>query len=141
MPLYLVFYNTVKRRLSIAVLITTIARRSNRLLPALVEMKDLIESAVEELQNLQTDMSACRAMTFCDKKLYVVDMGLDCVFILNEEGTESEMFGSRGTRGREFRDPTGIVVDDVGTMMVVDSRNHRLQLIDSDLNFAGLVKV
>ena len=38
MPLYLVFYNTVKRRLSIAVLITTIARRSNRLLPTLIGM-------------------------------------------------------------------------------------------------------
>ena len=36
MPLCLVFYNTVKQRLSIDVLITTIARRSNRLLPALV---------------------------------------------------------------------------------------------------------
>ena len=41
MPLYLVFYNTVKRRLSIAVLITTIARRSNRQLPAL--NYDLVE--------------------------------------------------------------------------------------------------
>ena len=106
-----------------------------------IEMVDLIEDAVLELQNLQADMSACRFLSYHNKKLYVVDLGLDCVFILNKDGTESELFGSRGNKGGEFRDPAGLVVDDIGTMMVVDSRNHRLQLINSDLSFAGLVKV
>jgi len=32
-------------------------------------------------------------------------------------------------------------VDDDGTMIVVDSRNHRLQLIDDKLWFAGMVEV
>ena len=40
------------------------------------------------------------------------------------------------TMNIEFRDPAGIVVDDDGTMIVVDSRNHRIQLW-----FAGLVEV
>ena len=106
-----------------------------------IEMVDLIEDAVVELQNLQAEMSACRFLSYHNKKLYVVDLGLDCVFILTKDGTESELFGSRGNKGGEFRDPAGLVVDDIGTMMVVDSRNHRLQLIDSDLNFAGVVKV
>ena len=106
-----------------------------------IEMIDLIEDAVVELQTLQADMSACRFLSYHNKKLYVVDLGLDCVFILTKDGTESELFGSRGNKGGEFRDPADLVVDDIGTMMVVESRNHRLQLMDSDLNFAGVVKV
>eukprot|EP00092_Neocalanus_flemingeri_P065635 GFUD01079851.1.p1 GENE.GFUD01079851.1~~GFUD01079851.1.p1 ORF type:complete len:165 (-),score=45.11 GFUD01079851.1:34-528(-) len=106
-----------------------------------LELLDMIGQAAIEPQSLQADMSACRFLSYHNQMLYVVDMGLDCVFVLNKDGTESEMFGSRGNRGGEFRDPAGLVVDDMGTMMVVDSRNHRLQLIDRDHNFVGLVKV
>ena len=107
-------------------------------------MIDLIEDAVDILNNnnnLQVDMSACRSLAYRNKKLYVVDLGLDCVFILNKDGTESELFGSRGNKEGEFRDPSGLLVDDFGTMVVVDSRNHRLQLFDSDMTFAGMVEV
>ena len=107
-----------------------------------IEMVDLITDAVDLIGgNLEPDLSACRFLTYRNKKLYVVDHGLDCIFILNEDGTESELFGNRGTKEGEFRDPTGLVVDDCGTMMVADSRNHRLQLIDNSLAFAGLIEV
>ena len=108
-----------------------------------IEMVDLIIDAAESLQNqnLQPEMSFCKFLAFRNKKLYVVDHGLDCIFILSKDGTESEMFGRRGNNGGEFRDPAGIVVDDDGTMIVVDSRNHRLQLIDDKLRFAGMVEV
>merc|ERR1712129_44932 len=105
-----------------------------------IEMVDLIEDSVELLK-IQPEMSACRFLAYSNNKLYVVDLGLDCVYILNKDGTESELFGSRGNKGGEFRDPAGLAVDDFGTMMVVDSRNHRLQLIDNGLSFAGMVKV
>ena len=106
-----------------------------------IELIDLIEDAVEMLQNGCQDMSACRYVAFKNKKLYVVDHGLDCIFILNKDGTESDLLGRRGNNGGEFRDPVGLVVDDYGTMLVVDSRNHRLQLIDDNLWFAGLAEV
>ena len=107
-----------------------------------IEMVDLITDAVDLIGgNLEPDLSACRVLNYRNKKLYVVDHGLDCIFILNEDGTESELVGNRGTKEGEFRDPTGLVVDDCGTMMVADSRNHRLQLIDNSLAFAGLIEV
>jgi len=106
-----------------------------------IEMIDLIEDAVEMLQNGCQETSACRYVAFKNKKLYVVDLGLDCIFILNKDGTESDLLGGRGNNGGEFRDPGGLVVDDSGTMLVVDSRNHRLQLIDNDMCFAGVVEV
>lgn len=67
-------------------------------------------------------------------------MGLDCVYIINsEDNSEACMFGSRGKSPGQFRDPTGIEIDNAGNMVVVDSRNHRLQVINSKLEFSGLV--
>ena len=111
--------------------------------PKRIEMVDLMMDAVGILQNqnLQPEMSFCRFLAFRNTKLYVVDHGLDCIFVLSKDGSESELFGRRGHNGGEFRDPSGIVVDDDGTMIVVDSRNHRIQLIDDKLWFAGLVEV
>lgn len=37
--------------------------------------------------------------------------------------------------------PSGLVVDDFGTVLVVDTRNQRLQLLDADFSYAGQVKV
>ena len=41
---------------------------------------------------------------------------------------QASMVGNRGKGQLEFRDPAALWVDDVGNMLVVDSRNHRLQL-------------
>ena len=49
------------------------------------------------------------------------------------------MLGGRGKGPGEFRDPTGIEVDDAGNMVVVDSRNHRIQVINSELDFVGFI--
>merc|ERR1719186_1151827 len=35
----------------------------------------------------------------------------------------------------------GLAVDSSGTMMVVDSKNHRLQLVDINYTFCGIVQV
>ena len=66
-------------------------------------------------------------------------MGLDCVFVVND--TTANMFGMRGKEGGEFRDPTDVVVDDVGNMMVLDSRNMRIQVINSETEFLGCLRV
>eukprot|EP00092_Neocalanus_flemingeri_P022721 GFUD01024641.1.p1 GENE.GFUD01024641.1~~GFUD01024641.1.p1 ORF type:complete len:831 (-),score=247.59 GFUD01024641.1:158-2524(-) len=100
-----------------------------------VEMIDIVGEA--------KDKSACRFLTYHKEKLYVVDMGLDCVYVLFlKDGEEqAEVFGSTGNKAGQFRDPAGLVVDNTGTMMVVDSKNHRLQLFDSKYAFCGIVKV
>ena len=69
----------------------------------------------------------------------MLDLGLDCVFVVND--TTANMFGKRGKEGGEFRDPTDIVVDDVGNMMVLDSRNMRIQVINGETEYLGCLKV
>ena len=67
-------------------------------------------------------------------------MGLDCVYIINsEDNSEACMFGSRGKSPGQFRDPTGIEIDNAGNMVVVDSRNHRLQVFNSEAEFVGFI--
>ena len=61
MPLCLVFYNTVKQRLSIDVLITTIARRSNRLLPALVKT---LSNTWADIRNLDSDFGEVKTLWY-----------------------------------------------------------------------------
>ena len=70
----------------------------------------------------------------------LIDLGLDCVYVINTgNSNDARMFGGRGKGIGEFRDPTGIEVDDAGNMVVVDSRNHRLQIINKELEFVGFV--
>ena len=70
---------------------------------------------------------------------YCVDLGLDCVFVLSKT-QDAIKIGQRGKSPAEFRDPTGVLVDDVGNMIVVDSRNHRLQIFNSQHSSFGVLK-
>ena len=77
--------------------------------------------------------------------MMIADLGLDCVFIIPADNSDglaagADMFGKRGKEAREFRDPTDIIVDDVGNMIVVDSRNSRLQVFDDKTEYVGNVK-
>ena len=63
------------------------------------------------------------------------------MFVLNTVNSDQAvMYGRRGRNKLEFRDPSGIAVDDVGNMLVVDSRNHRLQLVSEDMEYLGVVR-
>ena len=48
--------------------------------------------------------------------------------------------GKRGTGEGEFRDITGIAADSFGTTLVVDSRNHRIQLYNKS-TLLGVMQV
>ena len=104
------------------------------------QMAELIDDAAQEV-HLTSDVSACKYLGYWKSELYVIDHGLDCIFILDKSGTESRIFGKRGVKEGEFRDPTGIIIDDCGTMMILDNRNNRIQLISNELDYAGLVHV
>ena len=56
------------------------------------------------------------------------------------ECEECEFVGKRGTGEGEFRDITGIAADSFGTTLVVDSRNHRIQLYNKS-TLLGVMQV
>ena len=85
--------------------------------------------------------SKCRFLTYHDKTIYIVDLGLDCIYRVKVDGLQVFTVGETGTGVEQFKDPAGIVVDHFGNFIVADSRNHRLQIYDRDDNFVGFVAV
>ena len=66
---------------------------------------------------------------------------MHCVFVLDTEDLEStSMVGREGKGYAEFRSPAATVADDARNMIVVDTRNHRLQLVQDDGTWLAMVK-
>jgi len=82
-----------------------------------IEMDDIIANKAG---------SKCRFLTYQLGKLYITDLGLDCVYILDPANISVKMFGSSGSGPGQLSDPAGLGVDTEGNMIVADSRNHRL---------------
>ena len=61
------------------------------------------------------------------------------MFVLSKT-QDAIKIGQRGKSLTEFRDPTGVLVDDVGNMIVVDSRHHRLQIFNRQHSSIGVLK-
>lgn len=79
--------------------------------------------------------SKCRFLTTCHGKLYVADLGLDMVYVLDKHANLLMMFGRTGSDRGCFSDPAGLGVDHVGNMVVADSRNHRISVWSKDGRF------
>merc|ERR1712059_4769 len=85
--------------------------------------------------------SKCRFLTFSKDKLYITDLGLDCVYTLDPRNGSAKVFGKSGTGPSCFSDPAGLVVDEVGNTVVADSKNHRLCLYTSQGKFHSEVRL
>jgi len=91
-----------------------------------IEMEDIIANK---------GVSKCRFLTYELGKLYITDLGLDCVYILDPVTINAKVFGSSGSDPGQFCDPAGLVVDTAGNMIVADSKNHRLCVFSAEGKF------
>lgn len=87
------------------------------------------------------EKSACRFLQCDGKKVYVVDLGLDIVYILSMGKTRAKCFGQSGKLPGQWLDPAGLAVDSVGNMIVADACNNRLQIFDKHRKYLGFVKL
>jgi len=97
-----------------------------------IELIDIIKDTVR---------SKCRFLNCDGSKVYVVDLGLNVVYILTLGRTQVKTFGAAGKNIGEFKDPAGIVVDTMGNMIIADAGNNRLQVFDKKGNPQGIVKL
>ena len=104
-----------------------------------VKTVELAEIVSEEMR----PRSMCLYLGYSNNKLFIVDNGLEAIYcVLGQDGQEAVVvFGNSGTQLGQFRSPAGIVVDDFGNSIVVDSGNNRLQLFDSEYNNVGPIQV
>ena len=95
--------------------------------------KELQHKSLKEIVGDRIRESKCRFLTFSKGELYVTDLGLNQIYILDPNNFESvRIFGSSGAGDGQFNDPAGVAVDDVGNIVVADSRNNRLCLHDKN---------
>ena len=100
-----------------------------------VRRRDLGDLVGEEVW-----LSKCRFLTHCRGKLYVTDLGLDKIYVINSaSGKVDIVFGSSGGGPGCFSDPAGLGVDGVGGMIIADSKNHRVCLFSQDGSFVTVV--
>ena len=85
--------------------------------------------------------SKCRFLTYSKGHLYITDLGLDRIYIVNEKTGDARIFGQSGSGAGEFSDPAGVVVDSEGNIIVADSRNHRLCLFTKEREYVRDVQV
>jgi len=108
-----------------------------------------------ELSGIIKDMamSKCRFLHFDGRKFFIVDLGLNCIYVMSHETIVSapkEMtlssnkvrtFGKQGKKEGQFNDPAGLVTDDMGNLIVNDAGNDRLQVYNNSLEFLGILKI
>jgi len=100
-----------------------------------VRRRDLGDLVGEEMW-----LSKCRFLTHCRGKLYVTDLGLDKIYVINSaSGSVDMVFGSSGGGPGCFSDPAGLGVDGVGGMVIADSKNHRVCLYSHNGSFVTVV--
>ena len=87
---------------------------------------------VRVIGNLQ---KAWFVSTNSQNQIIVTEAGSKCVSVFSPEGEKIHSFGSKGTNDGQFQFPSGVTVDNVGNIYVVDSINHRIHKLSSDGKF------
>jgi len=105
---------------------------------------DIKQTRVVDLRGALSDKQAeskCRFLTYHNGAGVVVDLGLDKIYVLeNVNGKFTPwVFGDSGSGPGQFNDPAGVVCDELGNMIIADSKNHRLCLYDSTRKFVKVV--
>ena len=75
--------------------------------------------------------SKCRFLSHAKGKLYVTDLGLNKIYVVDvKSGVSGRTI--EGSVGDGLNDPAGVGVDEEGGLMVADSRNHRVCLFSAE---------
>jgi len=103
---------------------------------------------LEQDDQIDQAKSSCEFIAFRNGVFYVVDLGLERVYVVPGYGETGEMFGDTGRGQLQFREPNSLVVDCAGNIIVAAGYRltdtagygYRLQVVSKDLEFLGLVK-
>ena len=94
----------------------------------LKERKAVKRISLDDLFGDNAKKSRCRFLTFSKGLFYISDNGLGQGYILDPNNFESvRKFGDG-----QLNEPGGVVLDDLGNILVADSRNNRLCLYDKE---------
>ncbi|XP_037074515.1 tripartite motif-containing protein 2-like [Pollicipes pollicipes] len=76
-----------------------------------------------------------------ETRVAVTDLGNNVVYLLNWEGRLVACVGDGGSPGTRLSDPAGVALDAAGSLLVADSKHHRLLVFSADGAPRGSVRV
>ena len=82
-----------------------------------------------------------RFLTYHCGRIFVTDLGLHKIYMVDLENEDQVTCGYYGSRPGQFSKPTGIVTDDHGNVLLADRDNKRLMLFNKNLQFVKNVEV
>jgi DNA-binding beta-propeller fold protein YncE/tetratricopeptide (TPR) repeat protein len=71
-----------------------------------------------------------RALALAGDRIYIADTDAHRVVVLDQSGKPVLTWGSKGDQNGQFKDPSGIAVDEQGNVYVADGGNGRIQVFD-----------
>ena len=84
--------------------------------------------------------SKCRFLTSRGTKLYITDVGLSKVYILDIKTNTQSAFGYMGDKECQLKGPTGILPDERGNLLICDSENDWLVVYNQTGKFIKVVE-
>ncbi|KAL3863386.1 hypothetical protein ACJMK2_005143 [Sinanodonta woodiana] len=85
--------------------------------------------------------SKCRFMTISNDSIIISDLGRSEIYVTTIDGRLRHKLGHWGHGPGEFFEPSGVVADGLGNLVIADSKNNRLHVWRQDGTFAGFVAV
>ena len=84
-------------------------------------------------------MSKVRFLTYSLGTVYITDLGLHKMYMVNIVTREQTATGYMGSKEGQVRRPTGLIGDDLGNILVADSENDRLVVFKKDGHFVKVI--
>jgi len=75
-------------------------------------------------------LSKARFLTYTQGMIFITDLGLHKLYTLNLSSGEQSASGYMGSKLGQFKRPTGLEADDGGNLIVGDSENNRLVVVN-----------
>jgi len=79
---------------------------------------------------INKEASIARFLHYHNGKIFITDLGLHKIYIVDLEKGEQTIHGYYGSNPGQFSKPTGLISDDSGNVLVVDRDNKRLLVFD-----------
>ena len=71
-----------------------------------------------------------RALALAGDRIFIADTDAHRIVVLDQSGKTVLTWGSKGDQNGQFKDPSGIAVDEQGNVYVADGGNGRIQVFD-----------
>ncbi|KAK3595304.1 hypothetical protein CHS0354_004453 [Potamilus streckersoni] len=85
--------------------------------------------------------SKCRFLAISDDNIIISDLGRSEIYVTTVDGRLRHTIGQKGHGPGEFFEPSGVVADGHGNLIIADSKNNRLHAWRQDGTFAGFIAV